>query len=98
MFARSTHSIASFLDVFGVSNHVHNWDSSGMELLDNLLRWHTNGCNKKSGFAGNNYVNQVRQLSVCVIVVGLSSLDQQMEEGTGLWKSLPSSSSDLWQE
>lgn len=57
-----------------VSTHVHDWDTSSVETVDNFLGRNTDRSYKESSLLGNNDIDQLLQLSSGVILVGLSSV------------------------
>lgn len=52
-----------------MSNHVHDWNPCGVELIYNFLWWDTDSGNKEPSLAGNDNIDQFRQLTMGVIVV-----------------------------
>eukprot|EP00732_Lithocolla_globosa_P005756 Lithocolla_globosa_v1_NODE_6194_length_1123_cov_7.620787.p2 type:complete len:170 gc:universal NODE_6194_length_1123_cov_7.620787:330-839(+) len=62
-------SIKAFLDVFGTANHIHDGDASRVQAVDSVFGGDTHSADEKSSLLLNDDVNQLGQLSSCVIVV-----------------------------
>lgn len=65
--------VKALLDVLDVADHVHVDDAIGMELVDNSLGRHTDGRDKELGALLDNDIDQLVELTLGVIVVGLAS-------------------------
>lgn len=78
--------IKSFLDMFGVSDHlavssyrergtyVHDEDTGFMKLLHNFLGRYTDCADEQLGLFLNDNINQFIEFTLGIIVVGLSSI------------------------
>lgn len=60
--------VNALLDVLNVADHVHVDDAIGVELVDDGLRGHTDGRDKKLGALLNDNVDELVELTLCVIV------------------------------
>lgn len=50
-------------------NSLHDSNIRRMQLIDYLLRRHPDGTNKKSGFALDDDINQLRKLTIGVVIL-----------------------------
>lgn len=60
--------IETFLDVFGVSNHVHVEDTCFVELLHDVRGWNADGGDEETCAGVDYYVGELVELAVRVVV------------------------------
>src|SRR5690349_21384385 len=73
-------SVQSLHRMLGVSNHVHDQDASLMQSLDSPRRRHANCTDKQLRSILDRDLDQVVELTVCVIVVGLARTAAHLRE------------------
>ena len=49
--------------------YIHHGDTSSVELVDDVLGWHTDSTNEQSRLLLNNHVNEFAQLTLSVVVL-----------------------------
>ena len=49
--------------------YIHHGDTSSVKLVDNVLRWHTNSTYEQPCFFLDDYVDEVAQLALGVVVL-----------------------------
>lgn len=62
----------SLVDVLGGTDHVHDEDAGLVEPLDDVLWWDTDGTDEELGLLLDNDVDQLVELTLGVVVVGLT--------------------------
>ena len=55
--------------VMGCSHHVHTDDACCMELIDHPFRWHSHCTSKEFDFLFNQYVTELGELAIRVILI-----------------------------
>lgn len=70
------------LGVLWVTDHVHDWNSGLVKLVDHLLWWDTDGGDKQLGLARDDHIDQFWQLTMGVVVICLarSSTDLRQQK------------------
>lgn len=66
--------LEALLDVLGVANHVHVQDAVLVQALDDVSGRHTDGRDKQRDLLFNDDINQLVQLALGVVVVGLAGV------------------------
>jgi len=64
--------VEALLDVLGVSDHVHVENAGLMETVDHGLGWDTDGRDEEAGARLDDDVDELVELALGVVVVGLS--------------------------
>ena len=49
--------------------YIHHRDTSSVELVDDILGWHTDGTNEQSSLLLDNHVDELAQLALSVVVL-----------------------------
>ena len=49
--------------------YVHHGDTSSMELVDDVLRWHTNSTNEQPRLFLDDHVDELAQLALGVVIL-----------------------------
>lgn len=64
----------------GIRHSLHDNNSRFVELIDNPLWRNTDRANEESGSAVDNNINKLAELSVRVILVGLSRVTSNLRD------------------
>merc|ERR1712028_91312 len=67
-----TTDVQALLDVLWRTNHVHDWDTSRVQLVDHFLWGDADSRHEQSGLRLNDDVNQLGQVALGVVFVGLA--------------------------